>query len=395
MARACYVANYAPASYKGVAFEALEADSEHGRRGAEAEFPFGETTQYADTGRRIRRYSISGRFAENTHVADARALIAVVETPGTGILVHPTRGALRVACTSLKVTDKIEDEQGVTYFEAQFVEGNEVASGFLFGTSLGGINLSTILDALSTSFISNYTPNDVRWYQSTQVQATAADAVSQVSGAYQSVTASAVNEKVYQTLSDFNTVMNDPGIIRDPTTLSTVIKNGMSFIDQASTGATKVAVFRTLANWGAKSSTLTGEAATSQNAIFSFVRSAAAAYMVRGILEKTTTTLNAALADYDTIMVILDEEAEVANATCNDPRLYLALRDFIITTGQQLLTRAYTLPALVQYTFIGGMHSLVAAYELFNDAKRFEEIETRNPQYLPWAVGQQIVAANS
>ena len=87
MAIGCYNPdeNYLPASFKGVPFEALEVTSQHGRRGAQGEFPWGENTAYVDLGRSIRTYSISGRVSDNNHIAMANALAAAVETPGAGI----------------------------------------------------------------------------------------------------------------------------------------------------------------------------------------------------------------------------------------------------------------------------------------------------------------------
>ena len=52
MAIGCYTPAYLPASFKGVPFDALEATYEYGRRGAEGEFPFSDTTAYVDLGRK-------------------------------------------------------------------------------------------------------------------------------------------------------------------------------------------------------------------------------------------------------------------------------------------------------------------------------------------------------
>src|SRR6187402_496026 len=98
-----------PASFKGVQFYCTEADVEGGRRGAEGEFPFGEQTAYADLGRKIRVYHLTAYFREDSHVWDSQALFVACESPGPGILVHPTRGAVMVACRSIKLSDKIED----------------------------------------------------------------------------------------------------------------------------------------------------------------------------------------------------------------------------------------------------------------------------------------------
>lgn len=393
MAEACYKPKYVPASFKGVPFDALDVSSEHGRRGAEGEFPFGETTDYVDMGRKIRRYPISGRFAKNSHIADAAALIAAVESPGPGLLLHPTRGALTVACSSLRVSDNPNERQGETTFDAEFVEANISFAGFQFGGNLGGIDLVNIIDAVNVFFVDKYIPDAVRWYQSAQVAASAEDVVSQISTQYQKATSQKQDRTVYQLLNSFNTVVNDPFTIRDPKLFFRVLTNGFSYLDAATQAETKVSAFKALVNWAAKSSALSGEAAEAQNAIYTAVRLLATGYAVRGLLETKTTTLNAALKDFDMISGVLREELEIINTECYSPRLYLRVLDFLIEIQTRLLNRAYELPALVEYKFSGGVHFLVAAYEIFDDAKRFAEIESRNPQYLPWAAGPTIVAS--
>src|SRR6187431_2033003 len=101
-----------PASFKGVTFYCTDADIEGGRRGAEGEFPFGEETAYADLGRKIRVYHLTAVFRENDHVGHASALFAACESPGPGILVHPTRGTQMVACRMVKVSDQLEEGAG-------------------------------------------------------------------------------------------------------------------------------------------------------------------------------------------------------------------------------------------------------------------------------------------
>src|SRR5262245_32405325 len=146
---------YVTASFKGVAFQCTESDAEGGRRGAEGEFPFGENTAYADLGRKIRVYHITAVFREDSHIGDSQALFEVCQSPGPGMLVHPTRGTFMAACRSVKIKDNSE-EQGETTAELEFVEANPVATGL--GGMLFGI-ISTALNTVSQdTFISDYMP---------------------------------------------------------------------------------------------------------------------------------------------------------------------------------------------------------------------------------------------
>mgnify|MGYP001608437230 CR=1 FL=1 len=78
----------------------------------------------------------------------------------------------------------------------------------------------------------------------------------------------------------------------------------------------------------------------------------------------------------------------------NDERWERDKYDQFRTEAQTvLLNRAYLLPALITYKFGGAVHSLVAAYAIYNDAKRFREIEASNPSDYPYALGPNVVAA--
>lgn len=395
MATACYTPGYLRASFRGVEFHALDVSSEHGRRGAEGEFPFGEFTAYADLGIKIRRYQLSGEFRENTHIQDSRLLIAACETPGPGLLIHPTRGALTVACARCSIRDNPETSGGVTEIDLEFVEGNVLGSGFLLGGMLGTVAMAAITAAVSGGVSRNYSPGTARWYQSAEATGSAQQAIAQIRDQYALATATTPSDETWQTLADFNAIVNDPFTVQDPDVFTKVLTNGMTYLESVTTGQQKAAAFRRLMNWGAKVSSLSGEAAQSENAVYSAMRILSAGYVVRGLLEQPTTTLDAALQDYDRIASVLQEEAIIANTECHDPAMYLAIRDFLVQVQTLLLQRAYDLPALVVYKFTGGTHSLKAAYEIYGDARRFADLESRNPQYLPWAFGPEVVAAGA
>ena len=85
----------------------------------------------------------------------------------------------------------------------------------------------------------------------------------------------------------------------------------------------------------------------------------------------------------------------VARSTCDDLR-YLGIRDFMATAKKTLLVRAYELPPTVDYEFFGGISSLVAAYEIYNDSTRFAELETRNPTaQTPFNLGSRVTAVRA
>ena len=392
MAIGCYNPddNYLPASFKGVPFEALEVTSQHGRRGAQGEFPWGENTAYVDLGRSIRTYSISGRFSDNNHIAMANALAAAVETPGAGILIHPTRGVITAACKSLKIKDNPIDSAGVTTFDAEFVEANVIGNGLQFLNTLASTFIGVILSSVSNSFKRKYKPEKARWYNSDKIVSTMFNAVSYIRNEYEQATISFPER--WTVLSSFDTTLNDPYILNDADKASKVVLNGLSYIDtDADNSFSKENAFKNIANGMSQSPTLESESGDMENAIFSYIRITAAAYLAKSYLAQSPENLSEALSDLDKFSSIINEEIEIAREDCEDPSLYRDLLQFRSDAQKALFDRAYKSPALVEYHFASNTHSLMAAYEIFGDAKRFHEIEARNVG-IPWNIGPNIIA---
>lgn len=393
MSGACYRPsdNYLPASFKGVPFEAEASDSEHGRRGAEGEFPFGERPGYADLGRRIRTYSIRACFQTNNHRLESEALIAACESPGPGLLVHPTRGPVMAACRSARVTDNPKENAGVTYIELDFVEANDLTSGMGFGASLTAIAISGFILAATGAFRRTYSPSTARSYNVPAIISTMNEAVGQLQEGYLIVSADDDSKKRWDTVRDFQSVQLDEFVFYEVDNAANVVKNAFAQIDAAATGSAKYEVLRRIINWSSQSSGLAGESADSQNSVYTVIRLLAAAYLAKAFTEEPANTIDEALIEYDQVMTVLEQEAELANQRCADNELYLSIRDFTISAARVLLERAYNSPTLVIYAFPGTVHSLVAAWEIFGDASRATDLEGRN-KGASWSVGPKIVA---
>ena len=84
-------------------------------------------------------------------------------------------------------------------------------------------------------------------------------------------------------------------------------------------------------------------------------------------------------------------QADAARLRCDD-ELHLALVEYITSAQTALLERIYGTPPIIEYDFAGGVSTLVAAHEIYRDARRAHEIEARNPSAFPWALGPTVAA---
>jgi hypothetical protein len=305
---------------------------------------------------------------------------------------------VRVACESIKVSDNPLDKIGYTTADMVFVEATSVAAGFLLTSSLFGLDISGLLNAVQANFLANYTPKLARLYTTGLLPATVADHLTQLRLEFQKTLvvsqsngAGATSDQ-YQSLSDAEDAINNTPLLTGAFTAHAALTTAFTLLSDSTIADVKYQAMRRIVNSAAKTSSLSGVAGVSQDSVYATVRLMGAARMAQAALETSVTTLNAALEQYDQVIAVLDDEANVALVACNDT-LFLELKNFTSTVKTQLLNRAYKLPALVSYDFHKSVHSLVAAWEMFADARRFSEIETRNPAGLPFLTGPTVIGA--
>ena len=158
-----------------------------------------------------------------------RCAVCGLQVSGPGMLVHPTRGTLMVACRSIKVSDKIEEEAGQTYAEMEFVEAN-LAGGVSSGNVLFGI-ISSNLNAVSRdSFLRDYRPVQLSQPWRADVINTAqrlVDAVAKVTVQTMPVNAST---QAWRDALKIQEVAQDDGLASIATNVETALNNGFIII---------------------------------------------------------------------------------------------------------------------------------------------------------------------
>ncbi|MCP3916140.1 MAG: hypothetical protein GY711_11340 [bacterium] len=92
------------ASFREVPFQLDAAEIGGGRRAEVHEFPFGELPHTEDLGRKRRMYRFDAYLLGEDYDRELEDLLAALEGPGPGILVHPHLGSLAVFCTTFTVS---------------------------------------------------------------------------------------------------------------------------------------------------------------------------------------------------------------------------------------------------------------------------------------------------
>lgn len=115
------------ASFRGVPFQVTGSDVTGGRRVLIHEFPQRDKPQHEDLGRSVRGFTVAGFVVGADYIKRAGELIAALEQPGSGTLVHPWHGTMQVTLRSDFRVSYDSRGLGMASFELPFMEAGEVA----------------------------------------------------------------------------------------------------------------------------------------------------------------------------------------------------------------------------------------------------------------------------
>lgn len=90
-----------PASFRGVPFEVTSGSLRAGRRTVVHEYPQRDKPYVEDLGKATRQITIEAFVVGDDYIARGTALLAEIEKPGSGALIHPWLGEMTVTVTSV------------------------------------------------------------------------------------------------------------------------------------------------------------------------------------------------------------------------------------------------------------------------------------------------------
>lgn len=373
MASDCINPEYLPASFKGVPFEAVTSEDEFGRRGNEYEYPLADKTSFKDLGRKIRRYNVEGRIVSGNHAAITAAIVAVAESEGPGLLMHPVYGPVQVSCLSLKTGFEYKDKKRYTKLTFEFVEASDSLAPFSFGGAISGL-LSVVMLAVTAS------ARNVTWANSPSVsQASLA-----VSSALAQLVRPAVDEDSFDVV---DRLLRGTKSLLAYTTFSGTLEPIVE-------GTAQVRILHEDAQTRLRAfNTKVVEEVIKYPAIESLGVSSRLALVGDFALitaQKTYPTIRDAVTDLDFVMKIYDEEELIASQKSDDI-LVNAISSARAVSSSVILSRNIQLPGVTTFDARGQWPSLVAAHNIYGDGTRFEELENYNPTFPTFAISRDAV----
>lgn len=116
--------NLQKAKFRDAEFHVQATDGQVGRRTVLHEYPQRDDPYAEDLGRKAREFNLDAYVIGADYMAARDVLIAAIEKPGPGTLVHPYRGTHLVVVTACRISET-SDEGGMARFQLTFVEAGK------------------------------------------------------------------------------------------------------------------------------------------------------------------------------------------------------------------------------------------------------------------------------
>lgn len=384
-----------PGSFREVPFLFEAADGELGRRVVIHEYPLRDLPYAEDLGRKARRWTLE-LFVLGVEYMQARdALIAAIEKPGPGTLVHPYLGTLQVVVTEARGPRESTREGGMARFSVTFAEAGENKFPQARVDTKAAVERKSkeALDAIQKELAAKFSVQGKASFVKTEALAVAEKAVAKVHKLAASipttlpVEAAAIARRL-QTLSG-----SLASLIQTPLALASELQGTIAFLAELPGNLVAgprqaLALYRALSGFG---DDLPAVPASTPSRVLQAANQAALVALVRRTAAVEMAKASAAMTfdSYDAALVLRDEIAGTVETLASeaDDETYTALNDLRVAVIRDLGTRGGDLARIERRSFPASLPALVIAHRVYTDAGRDLDIVNRNrvrhPGFVP------------
>lgn len=411
-----------PASFRGVVFQVNGADCGVGRRVQVHEYPQRDMPWVEDLGRATREIALEAFLIGADYIDQTNRLLSALETAGPGTLVHPWLGTMQV-CLSAPARVRFDSGLGVATVTLSFVESGELT--FPNPTSSTQAASRLAADGLAMAAIQDFAGSfTVAGFQSFVAAAAQGQLAAMLGFLGAGQIAQVLANFTSQATSVANLVTQVASFLSNPAMLGQTLLNAFGLSGAAGAVAAWSNVVKLLTGTASSNAMLARtpvvaatpsrrQIDTNAVALYGLGRQLLLAQAV-GISSLVGTeqdsvqvgisqpqggtpvtpqqvTQDSMLAVRDTLLSTLDAEMR----RCGDAA-YEALQQASAAVYVDLTARAQSAVRLTAWTPPETMPMLAVAYELYADASRDAEIQSRNgirhPGFVPPGALSVIVA---
>lgn len=394
----CQVPTYYVASWKGIEFYVDTTSDELGRRGDVYEYPLSDWIGYKDLGRRARRFKAEGYLIGTDQVQKSRAIRDAADSPEPGTYVHPMYGSIEVACLNCVISADYRRDKKRTKLAFEFVEAGASMAPYEAGANINRVfeyGSAAVEQSISSGTAIPWAPTEENTFLATDMSNFLAQQIEP-----------AIDEFSFDAIDGLEPATQASGLDQIPPggpEPEGEYEDGLlypTFWSVANPINIGTAEVRRL-HLNALERLRDFNAYVVQRAQWPLSDSAAALVMTTrlamirdyavAVAQKTYDTVKDALDDLDFIMQVYDEEEEIASQKCDDA-LVNAIYKARAMAAEVILARNIRLPGVTEFPTHGFWPSLVVAHKLYNDARRYQQVENYNPTMPAFAMGRSVIA---
>jgi prophage DNA circulation protein len=390
-----------PGSFRGAPFYWKRADSDIGRKTARHDYPQRDEAYIEDLGKAPREFVLEVVVIGPDYMVARDALIAALEQPGPGTLIHPTMGTMQVSLNSKPRLSESTDEGGMARFSLPFI----VAGPNKFPTAT--VDTAAIVATRATAAKAAVAANYVKVVKTPRFPAFVADSLSNLADkgiaaigvALKAVSPPLLPGAAGSVLSKLGELRNSVvALARVPVDMVLEVQGVITRVNVLTSNPfTALKSLEGLFEFGNNEPAIKGttysrrQQAANQSAMTALVRQTA-------IIEAAALSAKVAYPSYQEAIAIRDELADLLDNEMEtaDDDTYEALTALRIAMLQDISARGGDLARLTNYTPQRTLPALVITHQLYGDATRSEEIISRNnvrhPGFVPGGVALEVVS---
>jgi prophage DNA circulation protein len=403
--------------FRDAEFFAESSDCELGRRIAMHEFPLRDKPFAEDMGRKARQWTLEIYVIGADYMAARDKIIAALEEPGSGTLVHPYLGTKQVVVSGARGPSESTSDGGMARFSVTFTEAGENSqpATSINTAAIVGQRSDLAITAIETGFADRFTLSGVAGFVGSAAEGVAGSALELIGDAADMM------PTVPTGISSFAGTL-----LRTGSSLASLIRTPSLFAGQISGMVSSLAglplrpkaaldSYKSLWGFGSSASGSSPSSystplpvvprttpsriiqADNQAAIVDLVRQSAVVESARTASTLTygqdgdVVSYQEAVGIRDSIIEQIDEELITA-----DDATYVALTDLRAAVVQDINTRGADLARLNSYTPGVTLPSVVLSHRLYGDATHAEELVGRNnishPGFIPGGQAIEVVS---
>jgi prophage DNA circulation protein len=354
------------------------------------EYPGRDVPLAEDLGARAHEHRLEAYVLGDDYMAARDALIQACTAAGPGLLVHPYLGTREVLCTGCRLSES-SAEGRIARLSLTFVQAGEVSypSSRPDTAARVGSTAELARQASTATFAENFTTRGVPQFVADAAAATASGLSAELAGmpGLAAVASAAVG--------DF--ASNIPDMVRNPGGLAAAVQSTVLTVLQSTAASAVSSVVDLdagldLVGFG---NGLAPVPATTPSRLRQGANQAAFVDLVRrtGVIETMAAVPGAALETRDEAVSLGDRIASAvdsiadAASVAGDDNVFATVSDLHTAVVEDLTARAPDLSGVARVATLQTEPALVAAYRIYGDASRADELVRRNgvrhPGFVP------------